>query len=170
MPSLPTGGVGTRQMDRSIRSPLQPPSAARVAAAAPRSDPAHAPHRPPPREWLDPNQDARSVISNRHQARRDDDAHRAKARTGDAGPGRTIEGLTVGERRPLPTPSLLSNRKPSLRSPAHLRTASPTRRLGPTPLPAPTGSTRFYLQPTSGRPSDRKAWPNPCSLLFSDWN
>ena len=38
VPSLPTGGVGTRQMDRSIHLPLQPPSAAREAMVTPWPD------------------------------------------------------------------------------------------------------------------------------------
>ena len=98
MPSLPTGGVGTRQMDRSIRSPLQPPSAAQEAAATLRSNPAPAPHLPLVRERLGPSQDARSIISNRHGTRCDDDVCRAAVRAGDTGPSRTIEGSS--ETRP----------------------------------------------------------------------
>ena len=41
---------------------------------------------------LGPQQDARSVISNRHQARRDDEVCRATMRAGDMGPSWTIEG------------------------------------------------------------------------------
>ena len=36
--SLPTRGMGTQQMGRSTRSPLQPPSAAHKAALAPHLD------------------------------------------------------------------------------------------------------------------------------------
>jgi len=64
--SLPTRGVGTHQTNRSIRSPLQPPSMAQEATVAPWPNLAPAPHRPPVRERLGPNQDARSVISNQH--------------------------------------------------------------------------------------------------------
>ena len=89
---VPTRGMGTHQTNRSIRSPLQQPSTAQEATAAPRSDPAPAPHRHPVRERLGPNQDAHSIISNRRQAWHDDDVHRAAMRAGDTGPGRTIEG------------------------------------------------------------------------------
>ena len=56
--SLPTRGVWTHQTNRSIRSPLQPPSVAQEAAPVPRSNLAPAPHRPPMHERLKPNQDA----------------------------------------------------------------------------------------------------------------
>jgi len=80
------------QMNHSICSPLRPPSAAQEAAAAPQSDLAPAPHRPPVREWLGPNQDACSIINNRRWTRHDDDDHRAAVRAGDIDPGRTIAG------------------------------------------------------------------------------
>ena len=66
------------------------------AAAGPRSDPAPAPHRPPEHERPDPHQDARSIVSNWHRARHDDDVHRMAI--GDTNPDQTIEGS--GETRP----------------------------------------------------------------------
>ena len=54
----------------------------------PWSDLVPAPHQPPVRERLGPNQDAHSVISNRHQAWHDDDVHRAVVRAGDTDPRR----------------------------------------------------------------------------------
>ena len=85
-----------RQTDRSIRSPLQPSGVARGAAAASRSDPAPAPHRPLEHEQPDPHQDARSNVGNRHRAQRDNEVRHTAA--GDAHPGQTIEGS--GETRP----------------------------------------------------------------------
>ena len=108
--SLATGGTGTRQTDRSIRSPLQPSGAARGAATTPRSEPALTPHRPPVHERPDPHQDARSIISNRHRARHDDDVHRVVTEAGDTDPGQTIEGS--GETR------LRRGRRPDDRSPS----------------------------------------------------
>ena len=86
------------QMNRSIRSSLRPPSTAQEATAAPRSDPAPAPHRHPVRERLGPNQDAHSIISNRCWTRHDDDVHWAVVRVGSSSLGWTIEGS--GETHP----------------------------------------------------------------------
>ena len=50
------------------------------------------------RERLRPNRDARSVISNRRQARHDDDVHRAAVRPDNTSSDRTIE--ETGETHP----------------------------------------------------------------------
>ena len=57
------------------------------------------PHRPPVSECLGPNQDAQSVISNRHRVWHDDDVHREAVRADDTGSGRTIEGAGETQHR-----------------------------------------------------------------------
>ena len=84
--SLPTRGVGTHQMNCSIRSPLQPPSTAQEVAAVPRPDLVPTPHRPHVRKWLGLNHDARSVMNTRRQAQQDTDLHRMVASAGGVGP------------------------------------------------------------------------------------
>ena len=90
--SLPTGGMGAHQSNRSIRSPLQSSGVEQEDAATPRPDPVPAPHRPPVCERLGPNQNAHSIINNQRQARCDDDAHQGVVRAGHTGPGQTIKG------------------------------------------------------------------------------
>ena len=92
MAYLPTRGVGTHQTNRSIRSPLQPPSAAQEATSMPRLDLAPALHRPPICERLGPNQDAHSIISNRYRAWHDDDVHRATVRVATRTPAGPLTG------------------------------------------------------------------------------
>ena len=67
------------------------------------------------------------------------------------------EGLAEEERRPLSDSSPPLRPERSLRSPARLRTASPTER--------PGQSTTSDSDPTSPTGGTQK----PCSLLFSDW-
>ena len=146
MPSLPTRGTGTRQMDRSVRSPLQPPAPARSAVVVPRSNRVPPPHPPSVYEWPNPHQDARSAIGDWHRSQCDNAIHHTAA--GAMNPSQTIEG--TGETCPK------HNHRPDNQSPSpegpgprafsrHIRKAPLPQRFRP-----PTNITKYTRETNLG--------------------